>query len=127
MTTRFSTLAALVVTFASLALGGCAADAEGSGAELSESSISDRETSGDLHAEESVKLGDMAKQANESNLRREATADAKIAGGKRVVVTPGPGRFENDNGVHAIEALEAVAPSVGGPKLDVDMPDLTQR
>ncbi|MBS2017652.1 MAG: hypothetical protein JST00_32535 [Deltaproteobacteria bacterium] len=126
MNTRFSCLAALVVTVASFALGGCAADGDGPGAEASESSISEREASRDLHANEGAKLADLVNEKRANDFRREVTADAKVATGERPELTPVPG-FPKPANVDAIEALESVTPVVGGPQLDVDMPDLTRR
>lgn len=126
MNTRFSGLAALVVTVASFALGGCAADAEGPGADAAESSISEREASPDLHADEGAKLADLLNEKRANDLRREVMVDAKVAPGERPELTPVPG-FPKGANIDAIEALESMTPAVGGPKLDADMPDLTRR
>lgn len=125
MNTRSSCLAALVVTIASFALGGCAADAEGPGADAAESSISEGEASRDLHADEGAKLGDLVNEKRANDLRREVTADARVATRERPELTPVPG-FPRGANVDAIEALEIVTPVVAGPKVDVDMPDLTR-
>ena len=103
MTTRFSSLAALVVTLTSLALGGCAADADAPSVGEAESTVSERESARDMHAEE--------------------IADAKVARTNEIVLPPTP-RFAEKDGV---ERFEVVAPAFGGQKLDVAMPALTTR
>jgi hypothetical protein len=110
MITRFSSLAALVVTFASLALGGCAADSAGPSGD--ESSISGGEAA-DVNAEE--------------------TADTTAEWTTDLVVTVTPDFPEQalapaHRGSELARFPErAVAPAFAGPRKAVDVPDLVTR
>ncbi|MBS2015641.1 MAG: hypothetical protein JST00_22325 [Deltaproteobacteria bacterium] len=123
MNSRLSTLAALVVTFASFALTGCAADAADDAGASTESSITEREATPDLRAEEAAKVADVARAAADQDLRRDVTASAKVARADRPELTPVPG-FAKTKRVERDQALEAAVPAVAGPNFDIEMPEL---